>query len=44
MSITLIKNFLNFINKVRPKPVLRQLYSIAKVDVRTVTGSNLRNS
>ena len=26
-----------------PKPVLRQLYTIAKNDVRTTTGSNLRN-
>ena len=45
MSLTLIKNFLNFIDKVRhsPKMVLRQLYSIAKADVRTITGSNLRN-
>ena len=45
MSLTLIKNFINFISKVRdsPKLVLRQLYSIAKADVRTVTGSNLRH-
>ena len=45
MSLTLIKNFLNFIDKVRhsPKIVLRQLYNIAKPDVRTITGSNLRN-
>ena len=32
MSITLIRNFLGFINKIKQsaKPVLRQLYSIAK--------------
>ena len=45
MSITLIRNFLGFINKIKQsaKPVLRQLYSITKDDVRTTTGSNLRN-
>ena len=45
MSITLIRNFLNFTNKIKqsPKAVLRHLYSIAKADVRTTTGSNLRN-
>ena len=45
MSITLMRNFLNFISSIKKssKPVLRQLYSIAKADVRTTTGSNLRN-
>ena len=45
MSITLIRNILSFINKIKQsaKPVLRQLYNIAKNDVRTITGSNLRN-
>ena len=45
MSKTLMRNFLNFIASVRksPKPVLRQLYQITKNDVRTTTGSNLRN-
>ena len=45
MTITLIRNFLNFINKIKqsPKAVLRHLYSIAKSDVRTTTGANLRN-
>ena len=45
MSITLIRNFLGFINKIKQsaRPVLRQLYSITKDDVRTTTGSNLRN-
>ena len=34
-----------FINKTKQsaKPVLRQLYNIAKNYVRTITGSNLRN-
>ena len=45
MSLTLMRNFLNFISKVRnsPKQVLRQLYSVTKADVRSTTGSNLRN-
>ena len=45
MSTTLIRNFLKFILSIRnsTKPVLRQLYSITKSDVRTTTGSNLRN-
>ena len=44
MSITLIRNFLNFINMIKrsSKPILRHLYSIVKSDVRTTTGSNLR--
>ena len=43
--LTLIGNFLNFIKQVRnsPKQVLRQLYSVTKNDVRSTTGSNLRN-
>ena len=45
MSITLIRNYLKFILSIKnsAKPVLRQLYSIAKNDVRTTTGANLRN-
>ena len=45
MSITVIRNFLSFINKIKQsaKPVLRQLFNIVKNDVRTTTGSNLRN-
>ena len=45
MKIKLIKNYLGFIKRIKTssKPVLRQLYSIASKDVRTVTGSNLRN-
>ena len=45
MSITLIRNFLKFITSIKTsnKPVLRQLYGITKADVRTTTGSNLRN-
>ena len=45
MSLTLIRNYINFIKKVRnsPKQVLRQLYSVSKADVRSTTGSNLRN-
>ena len=45
MSTTLIRKFLKFILSIRnsTKPVLRQLYSITKSDVRTTTGSNLRN-
>ena len=40
-----MKNYLGFIRQVREsrKPVLKQLYSLASKDVRTVTGSNLRN-
>lgn len=45
MSITLIRNFLNFINKIKQsfRAVLWHLYSISKCDVITTTGSNLRN-
>ena len=45
MKIKLIRNYLGFIKRVResPKYVLRQLYDLASCDVRTVTGSNLRN-
>ena len=45
MSSILIKNFWSFITKVKQsnKYVLRQMYEIAQSDVRTVTGSNLRN-
>ena len=42
MSTILIKNFINKV-KSSPKPVLRQLLDIAKADVRTTTGSNLRH-
>ena len=45
MSITVIRNYLKLILSIKKstKPVLRQLYSIAKNDVRTTTGANLRN-
>ena len=45
MSIILIRNFLNFISSIKNsnKLVLKQLYEITKSDVRTITGSNLRN-
>ena len=45
MSLTLIRNYLNFIQKVRQSPnqVMKQLYNVAKSDVRTTTGCNLRN-
>ena len=45
MRMKLIRNYLGFIKRVResPKYVLRQLYDLASCDVRTVTGSNLRN-
>ena len=45
MSIKVIRNFIQFISSIKnsPKPVLRQLYSIVKYDVRTTTGANLRN-
>ena len=45
MKIKLMKNYIGFIKRVResPKYVLRQLYDIASREVRTVTGSNLRN-
>ena len=45
MKIKLIRNYLGFIKRIKTssKPVLRQLYSLASNDVRTVTGSNLRN-
>ena len=45
MRLKLIRNYLGFIKRVResPKYVLRQLYDLASCDVRTVTGSNLRN-
>ena len=41
----LMKSYLSFIKRVREssKPVLRQLYQLVCSDVRTVTGSNLRN-
>ena len=45
MSLTLIRDYLNFIQKVKnsSKQVLRQMYCVAKADARTTTGSNLRN-
>ena len=45
MTKTLMRNFLNFTARIQnsPKSVLRQLYNITKNDVRTTTGSNLRN-
>ena len=43
--IKLIKRFLGFINNIKKssKPVLKHLYNMVKQDVRTTTGSNLRN-
>ena len=45
MSRTILRNYLSFIAEVRKssKHVLRQLYEVSKNDVRTTTGSNLRN-
>jgi hypothetical protein len=45
MKIKLMRNYLGFIKRIKDssKPVLRQLYMLASRDVRTVTGSNLRN-
>ena len=45
MKIKLLKNYLGFIGRIKDskKPVLKQLYDLAKCDVRTTTGSNLRN-
>ena len=45
MKIRLISNYLRFIQSVKDssKPVLKQLYNLTKDDVRTTTGSNLRN-
>ena len=45
MKIKVLRNYLNFIKQIRnsPKHVLRQLYSLASSDARTVTGQNLRN-
>ena len=45
MSTTLVRNFLKFVASIKKsnKPVLRQLFAIAKSDVRTTTGSNVRN-
>ena len=45
MKITLFKNYLGFINRIRSstKPVLQQLFKLVKGDDRTVTGANLRN-
>ena len=45
MKMKILKNYLSFIQQVKKstKHVLRQLYSLASNDVRTVTGQNLRN-
>ena len=45
MKTKLIRNFLKFIRSIKEssKPVLKQLYHLTKDDVRTTTGSNLRN-
>ena len=45
MSLTLIRNYLNFIQKVKQssKQVMKQLYNVAKSDVRTTNGCNMRN-
>ena len=41
----MIRGYLGFIGRVRKsdKPVLKQMYYLASRDVRTVTGTNLRN-
>ena len=43
--VQLFKKYLGFISRIMdsPKPVLKQLLNLAKVDVRTTTGGNLRN-
>ena len=43
--ITVMKNYMGFISKIQDstKPVLQQLLNLAKKDVRSPTGSNLRN-
>ena len=45
MKTKIIKNYLGFIRRVEksPKYVLRQLLDLAREDVTSVTGSNLRN-
>ena len=45
MKLRLIRNYLGFIKRIQKssKLVLRQLYQLVCTDVRTVTGSNLRN-
>ena len=45
MSTTLFRNFLKFVASIKKsaKPVLKQLFATAMSDVRTTTGSNLRN-
>ena len=45
MSTTLVRNFLKFVTSIKKssKPVLKELFAVAKSDVRTTTGSNLRN-
>ena len=45
MSIQLIQNFVGFMEKIRnsTKQILKMLYQITRKDVKTVTGSNLRN-
>ena len=44
-KIELIRGYLGFIKRIKnpSKGVLKQLYKLASQDVRTVTGSNLRN-
>ena len=45
MKLSLMKNYLSFMEKIRTssKTILRQLYMVSSSDVRTVTGTNLRN-
>ena len=45
MKLRLLRNYLGFIKRIQKstKLVLRQLYQLVCTDVRTVTGSNLRN-
>ena len=45
MKLKLLRNYLGFVNRIRnsSKSILKVLYKISSRDVRTVTGSNLRN-
>ena len=45
MKIKLMRNYLGFIKRIKDssKTVVKQLYMLASSDVRTVTGSYLRN-
>ena len=45
MSTQLIRNFINFIDKIRnsSKKTLRAIYDVSSTNINTVTGSNLRH-